>query len=43
MNTNFGLFPPIAGGARDKERKRQMIQARALEDIEAWIGRSGLS
>jgi methylenetetrahydrofolate--tRNA-(uracil-5-)-methyltransferase len=43
MNTNFGLFPPLAVRTRDKERKRQMIQARALEDIEAWIGRSGLS
>ncbi len=43
MNTNFGLFPPLPATPRDKERKRQMIQARALQDIEAWIGRSGLS
>jgi methylenetetrahydrofolate--tRNA-(uracil-5-)-methyltransferase len=43
MNTNFGLFPPLPAAPREKERKRLMIQARALQDIEAWIERSGLS
>ena len=43
MNTNFGLFPPLASPVRDKERKRQLISQRALEDHAAWMTRSGLS
>ena len=43
MNTNFGLFPPLASPVRDKERKRQLISQRALEDHAAWMSRSGLS
>jgi methylenetetrahydrofolate--tRNA-(uracil-5-)-methyltransferase len=35
MNVNFGLFPPIAGDARGRERKRQLTR-RALADLEAW-------
>ena len=37
MNTNFGLFPPLATPTRDKERKRQLTGQRALEDLTAWI------
>jgi methylenetetrahydrofolate--tRNA-(uracil-5-)-methyltransferase len=42
MNTNFGLFPPLASPVRDKERKRQLISQRALEDHAAWMTQSGL-
>lgn len=43
MNTNFGLFPPLAKTPRDKEAKRRLISHRALEDFAAWKTRSGLS
>ncbi len=43
MNTNFGLFPPLSKPVRDKERKRQQIAERALEDFTAWMTQSGLS
>jgi methylenetetrahydrofolate--tRNA-(uracil-5-)-methyltransferase len=43
MNTNFGLFPPLAAPVRGKERKRQLISQRALEDHAAWMTQSGLS
>ncbi len=43
MNTNFGLFPPVAPAPRDKEHKRRLIAERALKDFEAWTTRSGLS
>src|SRR6188508_492040 len=36
MNVNFGLFPPIEGAFRGKERK-QALAARALRDFDAWI------
>jgi len=37
MNTNFGLFPPLATPTRDKARKRQLTGQRALEDLTAWM------
>jgi methylenetetrahydrofolate--tRNA-(uracil-5-)-methyltransferase len=37
MNTNFGLFPPLATSTRDKERKRRLTGQRALEDLTAWM------
>lgn len=43
MNTNFGLFPPLASPVRNKEQKRQLILQRALEDHAAWMTQSGLS
>lgn len=43
INTNFGLFPPLPERIRDKEEKRRRIGRRALEDLEAWKTRSGLS
>src|SRR5580700_3402143 len=36
MNVNFGLFPPIDGAFRGKERK-QALSARALRDFDTWI------
>jgi methylenetetrahydrofolate--tRNA-(uracil-5-)-methyltransferase len=43
INTNFGLFPPLAARIKDKDQKRKRIGQRALEDLEAWKQRSGLS
>jgi folate-dependent tRNA-U54 methylase TrmFO/GidA len=43
MNTNFGLFPPLASPIRDKEHKRRLVSQRALEDHAAWMTQSGLS
>ncbi|HML09066.1 MAG TPA: methylenetetrahydrofolate--tRNA-(uracil(54)-C(5))-methyltransferase (FADH(2)-oxidizing) TrmFO [Xanthobacteraceae bacterium] len=37
MNVNFGLFPPLAGGTARGIRK-QVLCARALADLEAWMG-----
>ena len=38
MNVNFGLFPPIDGAFKGKERK-QAMSARALKDFDNWLGR----
>lgn len=43
MNTNYGLFPPLAQPTRDKEKKRQLIAKRAREDFERWMTQSALS
>ena len=46
MNVNFGLFPPIEessrrGGKADRTTKRRhALSARALVDLESWLGRS---
>jgi methylenetetrahydrofolate--tRNA-(uracil-5-)-methyltransferase len=37
MNINFGLFPPIDGALRGKDRKRALA-ARALRDFDTWLG-----
>ena len=36
MNVNFGLFPPIDGTFKGKERK-QAMSARALHDFDTWL------
>jgi methylenetetrahydrofolate--tRNA-(uracil-5-)-methyltransferase len=41
MNINFGLFPPLeaAAGKRIKKKERRpAMSARALADLEAWLG-----
>jgi len=54
MNVNFGLFPEIAGPAtgpdgkrlRRKDKslaKKRAMSARALGDIDAWLGRMTLA
>jgi methylenetetrahydrofolate--tRNA-(uracil-5-)-methyltransferase len=43
MNTNYGLFPPLAQPTRDKEKKRQLIAERAREDFERWMTQYALS
>ncbi len=35
MNVNFGLFPPLEGRVKKKER-RKMVSQRALQDLAAW-------
>jgi methylenetetrahydrofolate--tRNA-(uracil-5-)-methyltransferase len=37
MNANFGLFPPLRGSTV-RGAKKQALCARALGDLEAWIG-----
>ncbi len=36
MNINFGLFPPLGGRARGRE-KRRLLAERAFEEMEKWI------
>jgi methylenetetrahydrofolate--tRNA-(uracil-5-)-methyltransferase len=36
MNINFGLFPPLGGIKRDA--RKQALCARALADLDRWIG-----
>jgi methylenetetrahydrofolate--tRNA-(uracil-5-)-methyltransferase len=38
MNVNFGLFPPLPARVHKSQRK-QAMSARALTDLDAWIGR----
>ena len=49
MNVNFGLFPDIEAPTKDAEGKRlkgkdksvakkRAMSARALSDIDAWLG-----
>jgi methylenetetrahydrofolate--tRNA-(uracil-5-)-methyltransferase len=42
MNVNFGLFPPIEGALRGKERK-QALAARALRDFDNWLAPARLA
>jgi methylenetetrahydrofolate--tRNA-(uracil-5-)-methyltransferase len=37
MNVNFGLFPPLPGKFRGRDRKAAMSR-RALDDLSAWLG-----
>jgi methylenetetrahydrofolate--tRNA-(uracil-5-)-methyltransferase len=37
MNINFGLFPPLQGKARGRERRR-LLAERALNEMEKWKG-----
>ncbi len=48
MNVNFGLFPPLPAGTGGKRRlakreRRPALAARALADLAAWDGASGLA
>ncbi len=35
MNVNFGLFPPLPGKARGRE-KRRLLAKRAIEELDRW-------
>ena len=42
MNVNFGLFPPNGGTGRGRLRggaRRKALSARALTDLDTWLGR----
>ncbi len=41
MNINFGLFPPLPGKVKARERKARLAQ-RALEDLKEWKERCGI-
>jgi methylenetetrahydrofolate--tRNA-(uracil-5-)-methyltransferase len=43
INSNFGLYPPLDMPVRDKQKKRQLIQERAITHFKAWMTQSGLS
>jgi len=36
MNINFGLFPPLPGKTRGRE-KRRLLAERALKEMEKWV------
>ena len=38
MNVNFGLFPPIEGRFKGRDRRRAVAR-RALDDVDQWLGR----
>ncbi len=40
MNVNFGLFPPLpeASGRHGREARKPALAARALADLDAWLG-----
>jgi methylenetetrahydrofolate--tRNA-(uracil-5-)-methyltransferase len=40
MNVNFGLFEPLGGKVRKRDRGERYMQ-RALTDMEEWVSRSG--
>lgn len=38
MNVNFGLFPPLAGGGKNRGKdSKQLLSARALADLAGWL------
>lgn len=37
MNVNYGLFPPLGGAERGRDKKKAMAQ-RALAALEEWLG-----
>ncbi len=38
MNVNFGLFPPLPGGGKNRGKDRkQRLSARALTDLDGWV------
>lgn len=41
MNANYGLFPPLPGRLRGREKRLAMAD-RALVDLEGWIAATGL-
>ncbi|HVW75436.1 MAG TPA: methylenetetrahydrofolate--tRNA-(uracil(54)-C(5))-methyltransferase (FADH(2)-oxidizing) TrmFO [Rhizomicrobium sp.] len=39
MNVNFGLFPPLPAGGKNRGKDRkQLLSARALSDLAGWLG-----
>jgi hypothetical protein len=42
MNANYGLFPPLAGRWRGREKKLKLAE-RALADFDRWVAAEGLA
>ncbi len=42
MNANYGLFPPLAGRARGRDKKQKLAE-RALADFDRWAIAEGLA
>jgi hypothetical protein len=42
MNTNYGLFPPLARKLRGREKKAALAE-RALQDLTTWQNANGLT
>jgi methylenetetrahydrofolate--tRNA-(uracil-5-)-methyltransferase len=42
MNTNYGLFPPLACKLRGREKKAALAE-RALQDLTTWQNANGLT
>jgi len=42
MNANYGLFPPLPGSRRGREKKLALAE-RALADLDEWMDAMGLS
>jgi methylenetetrahydrofolate--tRNA-(uracil-5-)-methyltransferase len=43
MNTNYGLFPPLARRVRSRHEKKAALAERALQDLAAWQETHGLT
>ncbi|NPA32883.1 MAG: FADH(2)-oxidizing methylenetetrahydrofolate--tRNA-(uracil(54)-C(5))-methyltransferase TrmFO [Aquificae bacterium] len=43
MNPVFGLLPPLEKKVKDKRKRKELMAKRALESVERWIEREGLS
>jgi methylenetetrahydrofolate--tRNA-(uracil-5-)-methyltransferase len=43
MNANFGLIEPLADPPRDRTRRKELLAARALRDIDAFAGAIGVT
>ena len=41
MNANYGLFPPVSGNTRGRERRRVFAE-RAIRDADNWLRENGL-
>ena len=39
MNANFGLLEPLDRPVKDKQKKKKLLAARALADMEAFAAR----
>ena len=39
MNANFGLLEPLDRPVKDKQKKKELLAARALADMEAFAAR----
>ncbi|MBP1686061.1 MAG: gid protein [Deltaproteobacteria bacterium] len=41
MNANYGLFPPLPGRERGRDKRRRLAE-RARQDLDAWIARHAI-